>query len=863
MQPVFNTTQPIDHYAKFQIGTPLPKAKYFASQTLHLLNEKENIINCRLNSSQLWPDKSIKWITCEGIFSSSEHTNQTLFISDKAQYVEPKRTNWVIESHSALTIKTKLGDISVDLTKFYSLLLNKKVSANCKTELVNTQVKLTSLSTNYEVVYDSQQKPLLCKVTQSTNVVKDNKLIAKLSANFCIYYADGNIVTELSYHNTQAIVAKGGQWDLGNENSLYIKSLAIIFNYDGNSQTLSTNKDASLQDYDYLQLTQHSSGGENWRSENHKTRKNKVELQHKGAKGSIILNDETTEIDILRPEPFLQIEIERNILSIQANHFWQKYPSGIRSSSKRTVIDFADEKSGCEVELQAGEIKSHNIGFSLGEACTLAQMKLTQSLSLNLDNVQESKTLPFINASLLQHPLQGMLCEAKNSGQKWLDKREALDEFGWRNYGDLFADHEAAQYKGKGIFVSHYNNQYDPLFGFLKLWLLTGKPQYKELADDLFDHIANIDIYHTTLDKPEYNKGMFWHTDHYVAAETASHRTYSQHQPSNVYVDHAGGGGPGSHHCYSTGLAFYYLLTGQQQAKNVTLGLAEWMQHIYEGDGTLLGLVIRAKNANHLKIPFTNKLLLGFGTGVIRNIFNNKYPLDRGTGNNVNVLLDCFEITQQQSYLRQVEYVILNTICASDDISKRDFNDIEETWFYTVFLQAVAKYLSLTSQNIASSDKVHTVKAAFIHYATWMAENESYYLANKEVLEYPNDTWTGQDLRKIQILLCAYEITQNKNTLEKANELIDYVYPSLLASDERDYTRIQALVMQNFVDHSSVSGLFSELDLQTANTDKVSKTRLSKSYFARVISFIKQYSIRREIDLLCVRIPAAKKVFRK
>lgn len=863
MQSVFKTTQPIEQYNKFQIGSPLPKGKYFATQTLHLVNEKQELINCRLSPLQLWPDQSIKWIICEGIFPESENAEQALLISDEATHIEPKRLNWVIESHSALTVKTKLGDVSVDLTKFYSLLLNKKVSATFKTELVDAQINLTSVKTNYEVVYDSQQKPLLCKIIQTANVVKDAQSIAKLSANYCIYYADGNVLTELSYHNTEAIIAQGGQWDLGNENSLYINSLAITFNYEGKSQTLITSSDASAQAYDFLQLTQHSSGGKNWQSENHKTRKNKVELKHKGAKGSIILGDDTAELDILRPEPFMQIELEQNVLNIQPNHFWQKYPSGIRSSGKRTVVDFADEKSGCEVELQAGEIKSHTIGFCLGEACTQAQMKLTQSLSLQLDNVQESRTLPFVNASLLQHPLQGMLCEDKNSGQKWLDKREALDEFGWRNYGDLFADHEAAHYKGKGIFVSHYNNQYDPLFGFLKLWLLTGKPQYKELADDLFDHIANIDIYHTTLDKPEYNKGMFWHTDHYVAAETASHRTYSQHQPSNVYVDHAGGGGPGSHHCYSTGLAFYYLLTGQQQAKNVTLGLAKWMHHIYEGDGTLLGLVIRAKNANHLKIPFTNKLLLGFGTGVIRNIFNNKYPLDRGTGNNVNVLLDCFEITQQQSYLRQVEYVILNTISASDDISKRDFNDIEETWFYTVFLQAVAKYLSLTSQHIASHDKVHAVKAAFIHYATWMAENETYYLANKEVLEYPNDTWTGQDLRKIQILLCAYEITQNKNMLEKANELIDYVYPSLLASDERDYTRIQALVMQNFVDHSSVSGLFSELDLQTANTDKVSKTRLSKSYFARVISFIKQYSIRREIDLLCVRIPAAKKVFRK
>jgi hypothetical protein len=264
---------------------------------------------------------------------------------------------------------------------------------------------------------------------------------------------------------------------------------------------------------------------------------------------------------------------------------------------------------------------------------------------------------------------------------------------------------------------------------------------------------------------------------------------------------------------------------------------------------------------------------LGSGTGDLRNIFTNQYPLDRGTGNNINVLLDCFKITQQQAYLRQVEYVILNTISSTDDISKRHFDNIEETWFYTVFLQAVAEYLYLMSQGISANSNntpstasyraLRSVKAAFIHYANWMAENETYYLANKAVLEYPNDTWTGQDLRKIKILLCAYEISENNSTLQKANELIDFVYPTLLASEEKIYTRIQALIMQNYVDSKCISGHFSGIKLLAEPQEPLLKTKLNKSYFARVITFIKQYSIGREIDLLWIRIPALKKVFRK
>jgi len=821
-------------------------------------------------------------MSCEGVFPSAAETNTSLYITDASKAVEPKRLNWVVKTDKTITIKTNVGVISVDLTKFCSLKLPHKVSTVCQLEFVDKKATFNSPHTEYEVVYDSQQRPLCCHISQTSNVIIDNLLCVKVNAKLAIYYTNGNIITNVSLHNTRSIATWGGKWDLGDENSLYIKSLALIFNYEGKGQQLFTlsQEDKKRQEdkkpYDYAQLTQYSSGGDNWQSENHKTRRNKVELQHKGAKGSVILKGQTTEFETLRSQPFIEIALEQSNLFIQAQHFWQKYPCGLRSSSKRTVIDFADQKSGCEVELQPGEIKSHTLGFSVANECSLTQLKLSNCISLDLSNTQQSQAIPFLTESLLQHPLQNLFHDPNGESSydhKWLAKREALDEFGWRNFGDLFADHEAAHYEGDGIFVSHYNNQYDPLFGFLKLWILTGKSEYKTLADDLFDHTFNIDIYHTVFDKPEYNKGLFWHTDHYVPAETASHRTYSVHQECDVYIDHIGGGGPGSHHCYSTGLAFYYLLTGNQKAKQATVDLAQWMQQIYEGDGTLLGLVIRAKNANYLKFPLSNKLLLGSGTGVVRNVFTNKYPLDRGTGNNVNVLLDSFDISQQQSYLRQAEFVILNTISSQDDISKRDFNNIEETWFYTVFLQAVAKYLYLISQGGAmnkSSAKLtvkdkttSAIKAAFIHYATWMSENETHYLANKDSLEYPNDTWTGQDLRKIQILLCAFELTHSETMLRKANELSDYVYPSLLSSKERNYTRIQVLSMQNFVDLPSVKNYFEGVKQLAEKQQDLSGLKQNKRYFARVITFLKQYSISREIGLLCVRIPAFKKVFNK
>lgn len=45
--------------------------------------------------------------------------------------------------------------------------------------------------------------------------------------------------------------------------------------------------------------------------------------------------------------------------------------------------------------------------------------------------------------------------------------------------------------------------------------------------DELARHLVDIDIYHTDQDEPRFNGGLFWRTEHYTDAETATHRAYS------------------------------------------------------------------------------------------------------------------------------------------------------------------------------------------------------------------------------------------------------------------------------------------------------------------------------------------------
>ncbi len=873
MYKVFLFNNPVVKFDKFNVGVPLPRGQFFSTQNLQLVDSDNKTISARINPLQFWPDQSIKWIHFHGQVRHALNADSALYLTTSS-YKAYTRDSWVFDTSSHLNIKTACCSINVSLHQFFALIIDDKVKILSQVEFTDPITSQNNLHSEYEVVFDSQEQPLFCRVKQTIDLTINHTTSLILSAQFSIYYADASVIASLSLHNTEAIEHNHGKWDLGNKNSVYLKHFSVNFDYLSLTQNVILEQNQDALHYDSLQLKQCSSGGDNWNCATHKTRNNAIELPYCGAKGLISSHNISKDLDIKRPEPFLHISLQEHTLSIFPQHFWQKFPSGINSDNTHTNLNFADKASNGEVELQPGEIKAHAVDFSVNNFADASYPPAFSSIRLCTTNLHNCEAIPFINKPLLSQTLAEssppLAHELVSGVDIWLKKREIIDEFGWRNFGDLYADHEAADHHNNEIFVSHYNNQYDPLYGFLKQWLVSGDSGYKELADNLFDHIVNIDIYHTNKDKPDYNNGLFWHTDHYVPAETATHRTYSVNQASNVYMDHAGSGGPGAHHCYSSGLALYYFLTGHETAKLTTLTLCDWMRCIYEGDGTLLGLIFRAKNTNQVKIPFTNKLLLGFGTGVVRNVFTNQYPLDRGTGNYVNILVDCFELTHQQKYITRAEFVILNTISNTDNIAKRNFADIENTWHYVVFLQAVIKYLFVVSQQILNSTNstlkfdlgsASVIKAAFIHYAQWMAKNESPTLASKDVLEFPNDTWSAQDLRKIQILLCAYEMTENKGMLHKANSLIDIVYPALIHSNELHYTRVQALIMQNFVNKSATTECFKGLQEDILMQTTASPNTIRKDFLTRVIRFITHYSIRKEIALLCVRIPAFRKVF--
>lgn len=162
------------------------------------------------------------------------------------------------------------------------------------------------------------------------------------------------------------------------------------------------------------------------------------------------------------------------------------------------------------------------------------------------------------------------------------------DAYGWRDFGDFQADHETRCGQNAWTlraFVSHYNNQYDLVAGIWRQWLRGAAPAWLEIALAAGRHGADIDTYHTRLDTPAYNGGMFWHTTHDTPADRSTHRSYPMPAVSRGCTDFKSGG-PGLGHVYLDGLLMGWQLTADRSQLRSALELGAFIVQRWQLDPT-------------------------------------------------------------------------------------------------------------------------------------------------------------------------------------------------------------------------------------------------------------------------------------
>lgn len=598
-------------------------------------------------------------------------------------------------------------------------------------------------------------------------------------------YAEGLVQCSVLLHNPQRARHTGGLWDLGDAGSVLFQGLELDIQWLDGQDQLWPEADSETQPLPaQWRLEQLGSGGTHWQSENHVAADGTVNVTQPGYQ---LLTNTLTPQTGRRASPQLRRHTSDATLCLTPCEFWQNFPSSLSAHGNSLRLGlFAP---GQQYELQGGERKTQQCWLRLSKnpAATLSFPLQPALVNADVAYYQAAGAMPWLNDAAPQDYDQ-LLQPSLDSQRGFAAKREVIDEFGWRHFGDIFADHESLYLPPLSKpYISHYNNQYDPIYGFCRQYLRSGDARWFSLMDELARHVSDIDIYHTDEDRAEYNHGLFWHTDHYLPAHTCTHRTYSKHN-STSSIPGQTGGGPANEHCYSTGLLYHYWLTGNRHSKQAVLDLADWMVNLHEGAP---GLLSRLWSVKLRELPKFKALLRGGTASPYR------YPFTRGTGNYLNTLLDAYELTAAPHYLQRAEQVLQDCLHPNDDIHKRDLENIEVTWSYLVLLGTLPRYLRLKTI-INQQDTVFQHMAAALHrYCCWIAEHEQPFLTKPEVLEFPNETWTAQDMRKVMLLRQAAQLfpADAQLFLAPAERWFQWLQQRLQASKELEFARVQVLLL--------------------------------------------------------------------
>lgn len=787
-------------------GIPFPRGILRASEAVSLTASNGNRVPVQTQPLAHWPDGSIKWLLLDfqASMAAGERTELHLRSAPPADTRKPAgiSLDW---QEQACSIVTGAAVFRLGSHLFRPF---EQVTVQGRDMLDPSGCTMTLTDGN-----GTAYQPRIENVLVETGGVLRTTL--RCDGRFCsasghafanfqarLHFYAGHPFAKLDFtlHNPRAAKHPGGLWDLGDPGSVFFDDLAFSLRL----RNLETPQiqwvsepggEDRAGDHDLI-IYQDSSGGTNWRSSNHVNRKGEVRHSFQGYR---VLSHNEVIAEGLRANPVVSLSDARNQVAATVQHFWQNFPKALEASADTLTVRLFPRQYNDLFELQGGEQKTHTAFLDFGPGKSPRQLRWAQNPLLvhaTPEWYAASGAVPDLlpQADASNETMVDLIKTAIEGDNTFFDHREIIDEYGWRNFGEFYADHEAVFHDGPEPLVSHYNNQYDGIYGCLRQFLCSGKKDWFLLADQLCVHVKDIDIYHTDEDRPEYNHGLFWHTEHYIDAATATHRCFSRKHLDQKKKAHYGGG-PSLSHVYATGLLLHYYLTGSVSSKHAVEELTAFVQNNIDAEASF---VRQVKNkAKKVKAALEQRVK---GAGLVQ--LNKVYGLDgpgRASGNALSTLLDAFQLTSDSQYLERAEHLIRKCIHPQDDIEARNLLDIENRWMYTVFLQALCKYLDVKSEVEQYDSMFIYARDSLLHYADWMAANEKPYLSQPEKLEYPNETWAAQELRKGKILSFAARVVsaEGRRAYRERSEYFVREACNVLQIQSRTLTRPLTLVMQS------------------------------------------------------------------
>lgn len=772
-QPAQRTREPVTH------GLPCPRGWLHDANQLELLDDTGAPVPLQTRVLDRWPDGSVRWVLLDWQATVAGAASYALGVREGVGPEARPPTLRVSESAGRVDVDTGRARFTLAVGGWFPFTGSVDGAAIEASAICRDQTGATFLPVIRHVHLEEAGPVRVCVRVQGLFGASGQEL-AEFDTYVHFYAGSATVRISLTIRNPRKADHPGGLWDLGNGGAIYLREAALRFRLDKMTEemTLRVRPEAGgagAIGRQTLELYQDSSGGDNWRSSNHKNRDGVVPHQMCGYR----LRVDGAESCGRRATPVVTVESGIYHLAAAIPYFWQNFPSAIEVANGTLTIGFFPRQSAATHEIQGGEQKTHDFTVSFARD-EVSEEPLAWSRTPLLPQTTPEWSCAAAGHYLLPRAQDGnedylrLVDAALDGDDTFTHKREAIDEYGWRHFGDIYGDHEGVFHTGPAPLVSHYNNQYDPIAGFAYQFLRSGDARWHAHMRELAAHVIDIDIYHCDRDKTAYNRGLFWHTFHYVDADTGTHRSY----PRAARVC---GGGPSCEHNYTTGLMLAHFLTGDPRARQTALDLAQWVIDIDDGTQTVFRFLDRGRTG--MASSSGNPLYHGPG---------------RGAGNSINALVDGHRLSGAARFLLKAEELIRRCIHPADDIARHNLLDAERRWYYTVFLQALGKYLDHKAE-LGEFDLMYSyARAALLHYARWMAEHEYPYLDKPEILEYPTETWPAQDMRKSEVFKYAARHAagaERQRFLERAEFFFRYVTTTLAGMKTRTLCRPVVLLL--------------------------------------------------------------------
>ncbi len=771
------------------VGLPFPKGVLESTDALTLCDARNYFIPLQTVPLARWSDSSIKWALLDFLLKP-EH-QAPLVLTSGPTSAGPLRWSKeeeviVKENSESVIIRTGPAVFHLDrntLKPFNRIVLGDQNILNSgNSRLVLTDPEGRQSLGKLQQVSMEALGPIRATVKLEGEI--SGSVPARFVARLCFFAGTGLVRLSLTLHNPERADHPGGLWDLGDPGSMLFRDLSLELALAGTgplrpSWVAEQGQEPCSVEGDTLEIYQDSSGGVNWQSKNHINHLGLIPCSFRGYKVRV----DGQEAHGLRANPLVSLQADEWAVDMAVPEFWQQFPKALEVDGRTLRVRLFPRQFGDLFELQGGEQKTHVVWLRFGAPGQPPLTWVHQPLAVSAPPTwyADAGVLPYFQPAT-EDPdprLQELLKFAVEGSDSFFARREVIDEYGWRNYGELYADHEAAYYKGPAPVISHYNNQYDSVYGTLLQFFRTGETRWLDLHDTLARHVIDIDIYHTDRDRAAYNSGLFWHTDHYRDGGTATHRCYSRASAGPDSSSY--GGGPSCAHNYTTGLLHYYYQTGNRVAREAVLSLANWVINMDDGKQYILGWFDDGPT--------------GFASSNTEADFSGP---GRGVGNSVNALLDGWLLTREERYLEKAEELIRRVVHPNDDVAARDLLNVELRWSYTIFLSALLRYLDVKAEAGDMGFMYAYAQASLVRYAAWMVEHEKPYFDQVEKLEYPTETWAAQEFRKANVMrLSAAHADEplRKRLLKRGHELSERAWADLLRFESRTATRPLALVM--------------------------------------------------------------------